>query len=99
MLKLIKLLNQYEEERTSTKNARGMDSDKELHFATIRANFSKMLLISKEYGFLTWLVKKRKINYEKAVQELGNKYCAKDSLTMLCAIQDDVVSFLCSLLR
>ena len=70
-----------------------------------------LLIISKEYWFIKWLVENEKIDFEKLrekyewefpiiyleyTQELYSEY---ESLLMLLAIQDEPISFLISLLK
>jgi len=63
-------------------------------------------LISKEYGFIWWLVENDKIDDDKCDvindiynDELPSKYTRYDAILMWLAIQDNPIEFLISILK
>ena len=67
--------------------------------------YGKYYLVSRDYGFIKWLVENDKINYKKLLENSnfieirsigwGIAY----SLTMLLSIQDEPIDFLISILK
>lgn len=97
MNKLIKLLNEYEKE-----NWRNFEV-KEI-WMTYRNN--DLMVISKRYWFIKWLVDNKKIDYEKCIKEFRIKdfrkfyYMSKaDNVIANLAIQENPISFLISILE
>ena len=106
MEKLIELLNQFEEEKKSDNRWGLTYIDNELIWLwNIRE--ARLAVISKEYGFIKWLVDNNKIDfgdkirveYYKGKQANSIRYIWYECLLMLLSIQDNPIEFLISILK
>lgn len=107
MEKLLKLLNEYDWTPTEWKQI----WDK-IYFDWLGWNseLHELIIISKYYGFIKWIVDNDKINTEYwpwywfrrlSYREKWEKqyFSYEDSLLMLLSVQDDPISFLTSILK
>lgn len=102
MEKLIELLNKYSKERH---NLAMRELNWELwqwfHYLSSWISYSELLMISKKYEFIKWLVEKDKIDYEK-LNELNDRYrCLEpyEAIVMQLSISDNPIQDLISLLK
>ena len=111
MKKLIELLNEYRKQ-----NPREFFGDDGSLVVLTWKDFielNRLIIISKEYGFIKWLVDNDKIDLEKLDKKSERKpmysfeeewkiwfklFEVYDSLLMLVAIQENPIEFLCSVL-
>ncbi len=113
---LIKLLNEYEEDKIKgTKWLSVMyiwKSEWTLHYYNnykdeYGVNNVRYLIISKEYGFIEWLLEKNKIDRDELYHEMNwvvyynhyeweiiEEYSDSDWLIMLLSIQEEPIKFL-----
>ena len=115
MEKLIELLNKYEKETKKSEYSewRGLlwGRPQYLRCDTVE---SELLIISKGYHFIKWLVENEKIEYRKIIEkeievwfklvrikDYSNKIKEEDveELLMLLSIQDEPIEFLVSILK
>ena len=125
MEKLLKLINEYEEEWIIFDEVDDEECFVDIHPCTLwteynwhlwfnnanKVQFDKWMFdkvaISKEYGFVEWLIEQDKIDVESycritSVERKWEKDVYRDevdSLLMLLAIQDEPIEFLISLLK
>lgn len=68
---------------------------------------NRVMIISKEYGFIKWLVDNDKIDYHNkinydislAINRVLKKTTREERLLMMLAIQDEPIEFLISILK
>lgn len=111
MEKLIELLNEYEKETKKSEYSQWRDllwgRPQYLRCDTVE---SELLIISKGYHFIKWLVENEKIHNEridKVVEDCWLEqwayfckcYWVYESLLMLLSIQDEPIEFLVSILK
>ena len=66
---------------------------------------SDLLIISKKFWFIKWLVENDKIRYEKVREQVDKepmsigRWLKYNILLMLLAIQDEPIRFLCEILK
>ena len=99
---LIELLNEYEYDKRREKTLRWMTNWCLYYIQSINS-YLNLKIISKEYGFIKWLVDNDKIDIRNSViisftSELGKQADYKDVL-MLLSIQDNPIEFLISILK
>ena len=122
MKKLIELLNEYEEEKAKYWNQYcnwqyiwGRPICTTSYDMNRIVQFSDLLIISKMYEFIKWLVDNDKIDLEKLDEKAERKpqytfidddwrlwfklFEVYESLLMLLAIQENPIEFLCSVLN
>ena len=112
--KLLELLNEYENEGTEANIRYWNYYQNWFHFLEYWETYSEMLIISKKYGFIWWLVENDKIDRDnqalqyaksdlsKFFAEWKDKNWMSDDyamLLMLLAIQDEPIRFLCEILK
>ena len=91
---LIELLNEYGKEKWSPFDEWGFDSKNELFCKWLSSWYSEVMIISKKFWFIQWLVDNDKIDYKKLYDDVSD-YCedlvpypAYDCLLMLLSISD-----------
>ena len=117
MDKLLELLNQFEKARIEKVNAKWLPYNIKLSFRPYTEEYltskayksSQLEVCSKHYGFIQWLVKKNKIDFDKTwykkadFQEVWNWDWRTvrwyEMLLMLLSISDSPISDLISYLR
>lgn len=113
-MQIIKLLNEYEKEKTK-QDVRFWDYYQNwFHHLENGQTYSELLMISKKYEFIKWLVEKDKIDRDnqalqyaksdlsKFFAEWKDKNWMSDDyamLLMLLSIQDEPINFLISILK
>ena len=113
--KLIELLNEYEKDKI--KNSEWLNVmyiwkyEWTLHYYNNYKDENifdnvRFLIISKEYWFIDWLVKKDKVDLDKLdtpeyidLWDDFMKPSDSDYLTMILSIQDNPIEYLCSILK
>lgn len=113
MNKLIELINEYEKEIKKSEKVWSIDNDWDICRQTYEwvdyNEYTEYMntnnLISKNYGFIKWLVENEKIDFTKdCIEEFWyywtEWHCDKyDNILMNLAIQDNPISFLSSVLK
>ena len=108
MNKLIELLNEHRKEINGDgKRYIDIDNYNMLTLNNLDKLSSELWTISKEYGFIKWLVDNDKIDLwklimikdeeQKAIVDIDNS--RENTLLMLLAIQDEPIEFLISILK
>lgn len=102
MEKLIELLNEYRESEFLLAERR--EKIWQLSLGNYSSALSELILISKKYGFIKWLVDNDKVNWDNkdiAIKEwvLWKSIDNYHSLLMVLAIQDEPIDFLVSILK
>ena len=110
MEKLIELLNEYEEEKAKYWNQYcnwqyiwGRPICTTSYDMNRIVQFSDLLIISKMYEFIKWLVDNNKIDlvkvWKKSDMWFWDRYSREDTVLMLLSIQDNPIEFLCEILK
>jgi hypothetical protein len=103
MEELLNLLNEYEKVLNSWKERQLTKGKSRLYRNWWGYNVTDTMIISKEYGFIKWLVDTDKINISRLWKEsdmwFGDKYTREESLLMLLSISNHVMRELITYLK
>ena len=106
MEKLIELLNEYSKIRkyNNAEIVEWVEHTKwNLYWRYWENTWSYMVVISKEYGFIDWLIENEKIDLDKiklfSIFKEDRYYNAYQSILMALSISDTPIEFLISILK
>jgi len=101
--KLIELLNEYERESCSIWHREICWNWLRIKESLKWPEISEMLIISKKFGFIEWLVENDKIKdyyeWNNDIDYVREKYWFYEALLMLLSISDEPIDFLISILK
>ena len=106
MEKLIELLNEYSKKKH---NIAMRELNWELwqwfHYLNYWSSYSELLMVSKKYEFIKWLVDNNKIDYQKSPWEImfddrmWTTFSLEDSIVMMLSISNSPIEDLISYLK
>ena len=111
LTKLIELLNEYGKEKWNPFYEWGFNSNEELFCKWLSSWYSEILIISKKFWFIKWLVENDKIDIEKVEKKFYNEICItdywdkdraywkSDLVISVLSISDTPIDFLCKIIK